>query len=171
MKIEKLLAEINRANFNIEQELQVKKYLPIETKKIIAQGIIYECTENIDGFVKVDSVQQYLSYVKFMIKYHTNLEYTSEDYDTLRSTEYKDTDLMTAIFDTFKKDANQCNQILISMINDYVQDNSMELVIAKFLHKITEILSDKLDEFDVSSILPQDFDADKLTKFLNTYVK
>jgi hypothetical protein len=171
MTIQQLLENINNDDFNIEKELQVKKYLPLEEKKLIAKGIIYECTENVDGFIKVDSVQQHLSYIKFMIKYHTNLEYTSEDYDILRSTEYKGTDLMTAIFDTFQKDADQCNQILISMINDYVQDNSMEFIIAQFLHKITDVLSDKLDKFDVRSILPRDFDVDKLTKFLNTYVK
>lgn len=171
MKIEKLLVDIKRANFDMEKELQVKKYLPMEVKKTIAQGIIYECTENVDGFIKLDSVQQYLSYVKYMIRQHTNLEYTTEDYDVLCATEYGNTDLMTAIFNLFKKDADSCNEILTLAMKDYVQENSIELVVAKFLHNVADALSNKLDEFDIESLLPQDFDAEKLTKFLNTYVK
>lgn len=171
MTIKQLLENVNNKDFNMELELNVQKYLPIEQKKLIANGIIYECTENVDGFIKVDSVQQYLSYVKFMIQYHTNLEYTHEDFDVLCSVEYRDTDLMTAIFDAFRKDADQCSEILTLMINDYVQDNSMEFIASRFLHQIAEILSNQLNQLNIEAMLPSDFDANKLAKFLNTYVK
>ena len=46
MKVQELLANIKNKDFNLERGLQVKKYLPIELKKTIAQSIIYDCTEN-----------------------------------------------------------------------------------------------------------------------------
>lgn len=171
MTIKELIKNINNKDFNMEKELQVKKYLPIEEKKLIAKGIIYECTERVNGVIKVDSVQQDLSYIKYMLLRHTNLEYTHEDYDVLCSTDYNDTDLLTAIIDTFKKDADACNDILIAMLDDRMQDNALEFVVAKFLNNITEMLASKLDELDFNEMIPQDMDAEKLTKFLNTYVK
>lgn len=171
MKINELINNINNKNFDIEKELQVKKYLPIEEKKLIAKGIIYECTERVNGVIKVDSVQQELSYIKYMILRHTNLEYTHEDYDALCSTDYNGTDLLTAIINTFKKDADACNDILTAMLDDRIQDNALEFVVAKFLSGVSEMLASKLDEIDFNAMIPQNMDAEKLTKFLNTYVK
>lgn len=78
MTVKELLMNIHNKDFNLERGLQVKKYLPIEAKKTIAQGIIYDCTNEEDGVIKVDSVQKYLSYVKYMITMHTNFAYTDE---------------------------------------------------------------------------------------------
>lgn len=171
MKVNELLMNIHNKEFDLARGLQVKKYLPMEVKKTIAQGIIYECTEEVDGVVKVNSVQRYLSYVKYMITMHTNLEYTDGDYDVLCSTEYCETDLMTAIFETFKNDADKCAQILDFMIDDYVQENSLEFIVAKFLNNVSLALSSKLNEINLDTLLPQDFDMEKLMKFLNTYVE
>jgi hypothetical protein len=154
----------------MEKELQVKKYLPIEEKKLIAKGIIYECTEEVNGVVKVDSIQQYLSYVKYMILRHTNLEYTQEDYDKLCSTEYNGTTLLNAIMGYFGEDASECSRILNLMIDDRMQENSMEFIVGRFLSGISEALRDKLEGFDLNSIMPKDIDKDKLVNFLNTYV-
>lgn len=170
MKVNELLMSIHRKDFNMEKELQVKKYLPIEEKKLIAQGIIYECTEEVNGVIKVDSVQQYLSYVKYMILRHTNLEYTQEDYDALCSTEYEDTNLLNTIIGCFGEDASECSRILNLMIDDRMQENSMEFIVGKFLNGIGETLKEKLDGFDLNSIMPKDMDKDKLINFLNTYV-
>lgn len=166
MKINELIMAMHRQDFNMEKELQVKKYLPIEEKKLIAQGIIYECTEQVDGVVKVDSVQRYLSYVKYMILRHTNLEYTSEDYDQLCSSE-----LLEEIIKCFDKDANECTRILDLMMSDYLRENSMEFIIGKFLNGIAEMLSNKLDEFDLNSVIPKDVDKEKLVSFLNNYIQ
>lgn len=171
MKINELLMSIHRKDFNIEKELHVKTYLPIEEKKAIAKAIIFECTEEINGVVKVDSVQQYLSYVKYMILRHTNLEYTHEDYDKLCSTEYQETSLLNAIINTCQSDANECNRILNLMLDDYLQENSIEFIIGKTLSGLTEVLSSKINEFDVNSIIPHDIDKTKMIKFLNDFIK
>lgn len=170
MKMQELLMSIHRKDFNIEKELQVKKYLPIEEKKLIAQGIIYECTDQTDGVIKADSVQQYLSYVKYMILRHTNLEYTQADYDKLCSTEYQGRTLLNAIMNCFEADARECARIMNLMTSDYMQQNSMELIIGKFLNNISEALKSKIDEFDINSFIPKDIDKEKLVNFIGNYM-
>lgn len=174
MKVKELLANIHNKNFNLEKSLQVKKYLPIEVKKTIAQGVIYDCTNEEDGVIKVDSVARYLSYVKYMITMHTNLEYTDEDYDVLCSTEYGETTLLNDIMETFKSDANECNRILGLMMDDYLENNATEnqiiVAINKFLSGLAGIaksIEEKVDNMNIDEILPDDFDINKLNDFLN----
>lgn len=178
MKINEFLMSMHRKDFNMEKELQVKKYLPIEEKKLIAQYIIYECTNNVDGAIKVDSVQRYLSYVKYMILRHTNLEYTHEYYDTLCSTEYEGTNLLNAIIECFGEDAKECSRILNLMMDDYMHETSIEFTVAKFLNNLSGVVGNladgfnkKIESMDLSSVVPKGVNADKLANFLNTYVK
>lgn len=178
MKINELLMSIHRKDFNIEKELQVKNYLPIEEKKLIAQGIIYECTEETNGVIKVDSVQQYLSYVKYMILRHTNLEYKAEDYDKLCSTKYNGKILLDVIMECFNSDAKECLKILNLMVSDRMKEASIEFTIAKFLSNITNLLEQwsekleqKVDNIDLKSMIPEDMDMNKLNALLTTYIK
>lgn len=178
MKVQELLMSIHRKDFNLEKELQVKKYLPIEEKKLIAQGIIYECTENANGAIKVDSVQQYLSYVKYMILRHTNLEYNAEDYDKLCSTKYGETSLLNAIFDSFPEDAKECSKILNFMMEDLMQENSINFVVAKFLNNLNlkletvmDTINAKTQELNLDSIIPSDADLGQIKRFLDLNIK
>ena len=173
MKINELMANVHRKDFDMEKELQVKKYLPIEEKKLIAQGIMYECIEEVDGALKVDSVQKYLSYVKYMIVRHTNLEYTPGDYDTLCSN-----GLLNEIMECFGDDAKECSRILNLMMDDRMHEMSIEFTVAKFLgnlaHELgglSEQFSQKIDNMDFNSVIPKGIDANKLANFFNTYVK
>lgn len=178
MKINELLMAIHRKDFNMEKELQVKKYLPIEEKKLIAQGILYESTEEVNGVVKVDSVQRYLSYVKYMIIRHTNLEYTHADYDQLCSNEYNGMTLLNAIMKCFGDDATECSRILNLVVDDFNQEQSVEHMVSKFLGTLSnaigglsEVVNNKLNEFNLADMLPADFDGNKMSQFLEQYVK
>ena len=178
MKVQELLMNIHNKEFNLERGLRVKKYLPIEAKKAIAQAIIYESVDEEDGIVKVDSVQRYLSYVKHMIVSHTNLEYTDEDYDILCSTEYGESTLLNEIVETFQGDANECNRILGMMVEDYLTNNDPENKIVgvanSFLNTLIDLahtLEDKVQGFDLGSMIPEDLDMAKLTSFLNDNYK
>lgn len=178
MKVNELLMGIHNKEFDLERRLQVKKYLPIEVKKTIAQSIIFECTDEENGVIKVDSVQRYLSYVRYMIIMHTNLEYTDEDYDTICSNVYGETTLLNAIMKCFDEDAKECSRILNLVTDDYVQEHSIENAVYKFLHNLNEsignvanILTDKVNSVDIKNIIPEDYDPDTLNKFLNQYIK
>lgn len=178
MKMQELLMNIYNKDFNLERGLQVKKYLPIEVKKTIAQGIIYDCITVEDGAAKVDSVQRYLSYVRYMITMHTNLEYTDEDYDVLCSTEYGETILLNAIMDCFGTDEKECSRILDLMTDDYMQEFTIESTVAKFLSKLSnsiggfvDNIKDQISNFDLTSMIPDGADKELLSEFLSEYVK
>ena len=178
MKVQELLANIKNKDFNLERGLQVKKYLPIEAKKDIAQGIIYDSTTNEGGAIRVDSVQRYMSYVRYMITMHTNLEYTDDDYDIICSTEYGDTTLLNAIVSTFQSDANECNRILDLMMDDYMHTMSIEFTVAQLIGGLNNTLGgvigklgDMLGSFDAASMIPEGADFSKLNDFLSMYNK
>lgn len=176
MKVQSLVENIKNNNFDLKAELEVKEYLPIELKKTIAQGIIFACTDDSEGVIRVDSVQRYMSYVEYMINHHTNLEYTEEDYDVLCSTEYEDTNLLNAIMECFGSDAKECSRILDLMMNDYMQDNTVEFAVTKFLNGllnsldgIADMLNGKIDDFDLKSMVPKDVDLKQVMSFLDKY--
>jgi hypothetical protein len=158
MKMHQLLMNIKLKTFDMGRELHVKKYLPIKEKQMIAQLIINECTEEINGVIKLDSMKQYLSYVKYMIKFHTNLEYTEDDYDTLCSTEYMESNLLNAIMSCFGSDAEECSRILNLMLDDYMRDNSIECSVGRFLGGLSnaiDSLSTSFGDIDVNQMLKQ----------------
>ena len=170
MKVNELLMNIHNKEFNLERGLQVKKYLPMEAKKTIAQGIIYECTTEENGVTKIDSVQRYMSYVKYMITMHTNLEYADENYDALCSTTYGEKTLLNAIMDAFEADAKECSRILNLMCDDISYNNSIELTVGEFIYNLNGALNmfanqlhDKLESVSLG-----DLDISKLNEFLNT---
>lgn len=168
MKVQELLVNIKNKEFKLERGLEVKKYLPIEVKKTIAQAIIYDCTNEEAGVIKVDSMQRYMSYVRYMITTHTNLDYTDEDYDALCSTEYEDATLLNAIMDCFGDDAKECTRILNLMMDDFMQEMSVEFTVAKFLSGLNESISGlakKFGDFDASAIIPESVDMNKLGSF------
>ena len=174
MKVQELVGKINNEGFNLEQELQIKKYLPIEVKKTIAQAIIYECTDYADGIATMDSVQKHLSYVKYMITTHTNLEYTDNDYDVLGAEEYNGVRLLDRIMKCFEDDAKECKKILNFMVEDAKREMSLELSIAKFLNGLNSTvdkLAENLASVDLQSMIPNDLDMGKLSNFLQNYIK
>jgi hypothetical protein len=174
MKVNELLMNIHNKEFNLERALEVKTYLPIEAKKTIAQGIIYECVDETDGIFKIDSVQRYLSYVKYMITMHTNLEYADDDYDVLCSTECNGVSLLNAIMDCFGDDAKECSRILNLVTDDYMQERSLESSVAKFLNGLSSTVASfaqKVGDLDLQSMIPDNMDMDKLNTFLNNYIK
>lgn len=175
MKVKELVINIKNKDFKLERGLQVKKYLPMEMKKAIASAIIEDSIHEENGVMIVDSVQQYMSYVKYMIRQHTNLEYGDEDYDMLCSTEYEGDTLLNMILSCFEADAKECLRIMNLMTSDYMQQNSMEFIIGKFLNNLNEqvsVLSSTLIKktedigFELDGL-----DKNALNDFLNNYIK
>lgn len=160
MKIDNLLMSIHNKDFDLEKRLEVRKYIPMETKKTIAQSIIYDCTSEESGVIRVDSVERYMSYVRHMITTHTNLEYTDEDYDKLCVTKYGEGTLLNAIMDCFADDAKECTRVLNLMTDDLVYDNSINVVIGKLLYSIGDSLGtfitgmkDKVGELGIKDVI------------------
>lgn len=174
MKIAELLMNIKNKEFKLERGLEVKKYLPIETKKTIAQAIIYDCSSTEQGVIKIDSVERYMSYVRYMITTHTNLDYTDENYDALCSTTCGDTTLLNAIMDCFEADAKECMRILNLMTDDVIRENAIEFSVGKLLYNINNSLGDltgemkkKIDGFDINEAVVNGIKEEQFNNVLN----
>lgn len=176
MKVQELLTIIKNEEFNLESALEIKKYTPLELKKTIAQSIIFECTEEEDGVIRLDSVQKHVAYTRYLLTAYTNLEYTDEDFDTLCSTELQGVSLIDAIIVCFEDDAVKLSNILDMMLDDYLKENSMEFAIIKALNKtvksvesVTENINSKIGNFDVKSLISDNLDIGQVMSFLEIY--
>lgn len=176
MKVQELLENITNENFNLEDTLEIKKYLPIELKKSIAEGIIFDCTEEVDGLLKIDSFQKYMSYIRHMIVHHTNLEYTDRDYDALCSIEYAESTLLNEIMNCFASDAQECARISDLMINDLLHENSLEFNISRFVNRLSGAIdslsnafAEKLDSFDFEKSIAENTDLNNVINFLEKF--
>lgn len=173
MKVNELIEKMNESGFDITDAIEVNTYLPIQLKKAIAQEIVYESTTEEDGVIKVDSFERYMSYVRHMIREHTNLDYADEDYDTLCSTAYGEYSLLDAIMSLFGEDAKECSRILDMVTGDKMQDATLESIIAKALYDLNDkvgnlsgLFSDKMQD-----MIPDNMDMNKLNEFLESHVK
>ena len=174
MKVKELVANMHNDGFNLQDVLQVNKYLPMEVKRTIAQSVIFECANEVDGITQFDSVQKYLAYIRHMITLHTCLEYTDADYDVLCATEYADGTLIGAIFECFERDADECEMVLELMMDDVMRELSIDASVAKIANKIDELankFADKIDGVDLASIMPKGLDVERINGFLNKYMK
>ena len=173
MRVNELISKINTEGFDIAEALEVKIYLPIVLKKVIAQEIVYDCTSEDNGVTMVDSFERYMSYVRHMITEHTNLEYTDDDYDILCSTEYNGQSLLNAIMSCFGEDAKECSRILDMVTADYMQSTTLESIVARTLNGLENKVGDFLNIITdkTSAMMPDNLDISKLANFIENFEK
>ena len=174
MKVKELVANMHNDNFNLEEELQVKKYLPLDVKRTIAQSIIFECTSDDMGIIKINSVDKYMAYIRHMITAHTCLEYVDNDYDALCAAEYKGVSLLDAIFECFERDVDEFDVILDFMVDDFMRDLSVEASLVKIANDVGALISkfaDKIDGVDLANVIPEGLDVARINGFLDKYMK
>ena len=147
MKINKFVEMYkDNQNINIEEQLEVVKYVSIAYKRELAKLVLENCTSMVDGEIHMDSVERYILFTIAVISMHTNLEFVDEnddEYDAIDSYDMLcDHGLLTKIIDTFAEDYAACNEILNMMTADLMQDN---MTIEKTLYKFLDGVQDTLD--------------------------
>lgn len=138
--------------------LEVKKYIPLKSKQEIAKTIINKVVRVENGYKVVSSVEQFLDFVMSMLVVHTNLEISDDpydDYDMLCENE-----LLQPIIDTFRNSYSDAETILKMELSDELQTNATPAIVAQFLDSISkkldsfsEILKDRIGEFDLNELL------------------
>lgn len=173
MRVNDLINKMNTEGFNLAETIEAKTYLPIVLKKVIAQEIVYDCTSEDNGVIKVDSFERYMSYVRHMITEHTNLEYTDDDYDTICSTEYNGDSLLGAIIGCFGEDAKECSRVLEMVMGDYMQDTTLESILAKTLYNLETKLGSFIEKMadNTKNMIPEGMDIEGLGKLIETLGK
>lgn len=163
---------------DLEKQLEVKKYIGIEQKRLMSKLILDNCTYVVNDEVRIDSVERYLLFIIVVISMHTNLEFTYDengdianaigDYDMLC-----EAGLIVKIIELFKDDYASCQEILNMMTADKFQNSvTIEQKIGKFLDGLKTILEnatnnlvDKVNLDNIVGDLP--LDQSKLVDFYN----
>lgn len=161
----------------LKKELEIKTYIPFRIKREIAEMIVAQNIDLVDGIKKYDSVNAYISFIIASLTAHTSLHFGDnpvEDYDLLA-----ESGLLSQIISEFEASHTEC-EIILKMVRDMeLEDNNVNAIVARFttgildrLDSVGGVLKDKLGNLDLNDILGADFkqeDLAKLRGFLNKF--
>lgn len=155
----------------IRKELEVKEYVPFKTKREIAEMIVAQNIEVIDGIKKYDSISGYVSLVVASISAHTNLEWSSDpvaDYDLLA-----ESGLLPLVIAEFQGSHSELDIMLKMALEMELEDNKTNVLIGHFLDDVLKkidglsgALSGALGDFDLEEMLSNENMA-KIVGLLN----
>lgn len=160
----------------LKKNLEIKTYIPFRVKREIAEIVVAQNTDWVDGIRKHDSVNAYISFIVASLVAHTNLVFGDdpvEDYDLLA-----ESGLLPQIIAEFETSHSECDIILKMILAMELEDNNINALVGKFLNDILQkldgvgdIFKDKLGDFNLKDILGnfKQEDLAKLKGFLNKY--
>ena len=158
----------------LNKELEIKTYIPFRTKREIAEIVVAQNTDLVDGIKKHDSVSAYISFIIASLTAHTNLEFGDDpvaDYDLLA-----ESGLLPKIIAEFESSHSECDIILKMVLAMELEDNNINVLVGKFLNGlfqkldgVGDVLKDKLNSVDLKNVLGnfKQEDLAKLSGFLN----
>lgn len=158
----------------IKKELEVKDYIPFMEKRKIAEMVVGQNIEVVDGIKKYDSISGYVSLIVASMMAHTNLKFEDPvaDYDMLA-----ESGLLPHVIAQFQSSHDEIDLLRKMVLDMELEDNYTNALVGRFLNKISGILDgvleavkDKFEDFDMKNIFGADFkeeDLAKLTGFLN----
>lgn len=155
----------------LKKTLEVKEYVPFKKKEEIVKTIIEYNLEENNGIKKIDSINQYLSFISAMLVSHTNLEISevpADDYDLLA-----EHDLIEQIVALFAKDYKEFETLLKMAVADELEDNNLSVVVSKFFNGILDKVDDVValvanvaEGFDTSKLFGEEIKKEDLGKLI-----
>ena len=151
----------------IKKELNVREYIGIKDKKQLVEDIVNECILYEDGVFKFNDIDKYICFTMRTIAAYTELELSDDienDYDALCEAK-----LLNAVIETFAGEYENV-KVLLQMRCDYVlSKNNIESQVGRALDSlldkvdaIANVLSNKIDSFDLGQIPIEQNDLEKL---------
>lgn len=143
----------------IRGQLEIKKYIPFMEKRNIAETIVAQNIEVVDGIKKYDSISSYVGLVVASIMAHTDLEFSDDpitDYDLLA-----ESGLLSQIVAEFQESHNEIGILLKMSLESEMEDNQPGVLIGRFLDTVLQ----KLD--GASSVLKEVIGNLDLEKIFN----
>ena len=138
-------------------ELGIKTYIPFMEKRKIAEMIVKQNIEVVDGIKKYDAIGAYIGFVVASIMAHTTLSFGKnpiEDYDLLA-----ESGLLTQIVAEFQESHNEIDILMKMALTSELEDNQPGVLIGRFLDSVlkkldgaSEILHDLIGNLDVEDI-------------------
>lgn len=151
------------------KELEIKTYLPFKEKRKLAEMVVDQNINVVDGIKKHDEINSYLCFMVGVVAAHTALEFGPDpvaDYDLLA-----ESGLLPIIVAEFQQDYTECDVILKMALAMELQDNNVNVLIGHFLDGILkkldgvgEAMKGMLGDFDLKDVLGADFNKEDLAK-------
>lgn len=168
MKVQELLTNVYRKDFNALEELNVKHYIPVLEKKQFVIGVISACTDENDGFIFVDRFKMNIYFNMKVLEVYTNLEIANNfddmiaQYDSL--CENGTLDLLLSLF---MDDYKMMFTVLEGALDELLIQNSIDAQVVRIANKISDIIdvaSIGLNGLDLKTVLP---DVANITELMN----
>lgn len=151
----------------IRDHIEVKSYIPFREKRQIAEMVVEQNIEIIDGIKKYNSIDAYIGLVMASIVAHTNLECSSDpiaDYDLLA-----ESGLLPQVIVQFQESHNEIDILLKMALASELEDNQPAVLIGNFLNAVLKkldmaagALKDTIGSIDLDDM----FNEENITKVL-----
>lgn len=151
----------------IRNELEIKTYIPFREKRRIAEVIVEQNIEVIDGIKKYDNINAYIGFIITSIVAHTNLKCSDDpisDYDLLA-----ECGLLPQIVAEFQGSHNEIDILLKMAVAYELEDNQPGALIGRFLDSVLQRLdgaSEMLNEFIGNLDLEEIFKNENVAKIV-----
>lgn len=153
----------------LNKVLKIRTYIPFNEKKQIVTSVVEANVYEDNGVKKIKEMSQYVSFVIAMILAHTDLEVSDspiDDYDLLCAS-----GLLGALIEEFKSSYDECSVLLNMAVNEQLEDNNLNIVIARFLNGILDrldglggVLKDAVGNLNLNEFLGGQFNEDDINK-------
>lgn len=141
----------------LRNELEIKSYIPFREKRKIAEMIVEQNIEVVDGIKKYDDISSYVSLVVASIMAHTNLQFEQDviaDYDLLA-----ESGLLHQIIAEFQGSHEEIGILLKMAVAAELEDNNTNVIIGHFLDSILK----KLEKLDFKKLFGAEIKEEDLT--------
>jgi hypothetical protein len=122
----------------LRKELEIKTYIPFREKREIAEMIVAQNIDVVDGIKKYDNIGAYISFIMASIVAHTNLKCSEDpisDYDALAESGF-----LPQIVAEFQESHNEIDILLKMAVTYELEDNQPGVLIGRFLDGILKKL-------------------------------
>lgn len=122
----------------IRGELRIKNYIPFMEKKKIAEIVVEQNIEVVDGIKKYNNIDAYIGFIMASIVAHTDLECGDNpiaDYDLLA-----ESGLLSQIVTEFQESHNEIDILLKMALAAELEDNQPGVLIGRFLDGVLKKL-------------------------------
>lgn len=177
MKINEFFDNIKKCNSieEMEEMSVVRKYIPIQEKRMIARDILDRCVNDIDGFIVIDDVDKSIYFTIKSIAAYTKLEF-SEDYE--EAIEEYDTIIkcywLKRFHDFIGADIEVFWNVLLDEEKMILAGNSVEAQVAKVANSLVNAVDrisikfeNSIKDIDISKVIPEGTSFNELMEMLN----
>ena len=157
------------------EELIVCKYIPVSTKKTIALKAISQATIVDGGYTYIDEFVENIYFSMLMFSEYTGVE-VAETLDVLIA-EYDracESGVLDDVLYVCEADVMRASEILKFEENKLLSQNTMEYSVSKLvlgvndaLTSLADSLADKIEGFDINTILPEGTDINSILDMFN----